>query len=105
MGTLDVFGFLAGGLTVATFTQTSVVRIRITGIAVNLSFLTYACMGHFLPILVLHGLLLPINTSRLLQLLSASRRQGVLPTRAVDRLSGTAAPLLVKTALADPSVS
>lgn len=65
---LDAIGFLAGILTLATFAQTSIKSMRFLAIAANLSFLAYGFLGGFVPIFVLHSLLLPINLVRLHEL-------------------------------------
>lgn len=65
LGWLDAVGFMAGALTLATFAQTSIKSMRFTAIVANLCFLTYGIAGGFVPIFILHGLLLSINLVRL----------------------------------------
>ena len=72
----DACGYLAGSLVLCTFSVTSMSRLRWLGIASNLSFISYAIMAGMLPILILHGLLLPVNIYRLLQIERDRRRSG-----------------------------
>jgi hypothetical protein len=57
----DVCGYLAGGLVLCTFLVKSMARLRCLGIVSNLAFTTYAMLPRVPPILILHGILLPIN--------------------------------------------
>lgn len=72
LGWIDALGFSAAALTLATFAQTSMRPMRVTAIAANVCFLGYAGFGGFMPILLLHGLLLPINIVRLRSLCAAT---------------------------------
>ena len=58
---LDLIGLLAAGLVLLTFSMRSMVSLRITAIASNMAFITYAALGGMVPILVLHAILLPLN--------------------------------------------
>lgn len=68
LGMTDAVGFTAAALTLLTFSQTSMTSMRLTAIAANLCFISYGVLGGFLPIALLHTLLLPINITRLRQL-------------------------------------
>ena len=61
----DVIGLLAGLLTIITFVRRQPIPMRCTAISANVCFLTYAHLDHIMPILVLHGILLPVNILRL----------------------------------------
>ena len=61
----DVIGLLASLLTIITFAQRQPIPMRFTAISANVCFLTYAHLGHIMPIVVLHGILLPVNILRL----------------------------------------
>lgn len=61
----DLVGFLAGGMTVAAFRCRHILALRCWAIAANLLFIAYGLMLGLVPILVLHGLLLPLNLFRL----------------------------------------
>jgi hypothetical protein len=65
----DLIGYLACTLVFFTFYQKSMLPLRVTALLSNIAFIIYATQMHLLPIAILHGLLLPINISRLLPLL------------------------------------
>ena len=62
---IDVLGYAASGLTLATFAQRSMVPMRILALGANVCFIGYGAMGVYLPVLILHLVLLPINLVRL----------------------------------------
>ena len=64
----DIVGYLASALVLATFSVRSMRTLRMTAIASNLAFIAYAAIGNMLPILILHGILLPMNIVRLTQI-------------------------------------
>lgn len=61
----DLVGFLAGGMTVAAFRCRHILALRCWAIAANLLFIAYGLLLGLVPILILHGLLLPLNLFRL----------------------------------------
>ena len=65
----DICGYFASALVLATFSMNSMRALRLTAIASNLAFITYAVLANALPILLLHSILLPLNLWRLSQLL------------------------------------
>ena len=69
----DLIGMLAGILVMSTFYMNCMVKLRCLAILSNIAFATYGLLLDLWPILVLHVLLLPINTLRLAQLRSARR--------------------------------
>ena len=75
----DIIGMLAGLLTIITFVQRQLIPMRCTAISANLCFLTYAHFGHMMPILILHGILLPVNILRLSEALVLRRKVPQLP--------------------------
>jgi hypothetical protein len=64
----ELFGYMASALVLATFSMTSMRPLRLTAIASNLAFIFYAFLTDMHPILVLHGILLPLNIYRLVQI-------------------------------------
>ncbi len=62
---IDVLGYAASGLTLATFAQRSMMPMRILALGPNVCFIGYGAMGVYLPVLILHLVLLPINLVRL----------------------------------------
>ena len=68
LGWVDLLGYAASGLTVATFAQRTMLPMRILAIGANFCFIGYGAMGLFMPVLMLHLILLPINIVRLFTL-------------------------------------
>ena len=64
----EVLGYLAAGLVFLTFCMKTMTSLRVVAVASNLAFILYAVAADLTPILVLHGLLLPLNLGRLVQL-------------------------------------
>jgi hypothetical protein len=64
----EIVGYLAAGLVFLTFCMKTMTSLRMVAIASNLAFIVYALAAQLTPILVLHGLLLPLNVARLVQL-------------------------------------
>jgi hypothetical protein len=64
----DALGYLAAALVFLTFLMKTMVTLRIIAIVSNIAFILYAMSADLTPILVLHGLLLPLNLVRLWQL-------------------------------------
>ena len=66
----DALGWAACLMTLVTFVQQRMLPLRLAAILANVFFIGYAGIGHYLPILALHGTLLPINCQRFLKLVS-----------------------------------
>lgn len=64
----DAIGFVAASLVLATFCMGSMRTLRWVALASNLAFIAYGYLGNLAPVLLLHALLLPVNTWRLAQL-------------------------------------
>lgn len=64
---IDVSGFVAAGLVLATFSAKRMISLRVLGITSNVAFILYAVLAHLFPILVLHSIMLPLNLFRLRQ--------------------------------------
>ena len=65
---IDIIGYVAGALVLTTFYLKTMIRLRTVAIFSNIAFITYGSLTGAVPILVLHLLLLPLNTIRLLQM-------------------------------------
>jgi len=76
LGWIDVMGYAASSLTLATFAQRTMLPMRVMAIGANICFIGYGAMGWFLPVLALHVILLPINLVRLRSLLGRSGDAG-----------------------------
>jgi hypothetical protein len=79
LGLIDALGYAASGLTLATFAQRAMLPMRIMAIGANFCFIGYGAMGQFMPVLVLHIILLPINLARLRMLVSEHNRNRARP--------------------------
>jgi hypothetical protein len=65
----DAAGFLASSLVVIAFCMKDIVALRFVALASNVAFLIYGVGLGLLPVWLLHAALLPINVSRLWQVL------------------------------------
>lgn len=63
--TSQILGYVAAILVLAAFTMRSNTLLRTFAILSNLSFIGYAYLEQLLPVMLLHGILLPINIYRL----------------------------------------
>lgn len=74
MDYIELLGFLSSGLVFATFWMKTMVPLRAIAIASNILFFAYGFHGGLIPIMLLHGLLLPLNGLRLFQVLTLKRQ-------------------------------
>ncbi len=84
----EALGFLASGLVLLTFGMRTMRPMRLLAICSNLAFITYGLSLGLTPVWALHGILLPLNLYRLLEL---QRNRCRLPAaapgeRALERL-------------------
>ncbi|MEE8574741.1 MAG: cyclic nucleotide-binding domain-containing protein [Thermodesulfobacteriota bacterium] len=63
------FGYLAAFLMFSTFYMKKMIPLRAVGIASNVTFIVFASMSHVWPLLILHICLLPLNISRMVQMM------------------------------------
>ena len=70
----ELFGYIASVLVFATFYMKTMLPLRTVAIASNIAFIIYALWGGLTPVLILHVLLLPLNTLRLFQLRRLARQ-------------------------------
>jgi hypothetical protein len=82
---IDAIGYLAAGLVLATFCMRSMGALRSLAVASNIAFISYGYLGGFPPVLLLHVLLLPINTYMLLQLCASTKTRPFCPGSARRR--------------------
>lgn len=76
MKLIDAIGYLAAGFLLATFCMRSMANLRSVAIASNLAFIVYGYLANLAPVLILHAVLLPINSFRLMQLCSTKTPRG-----------------------------
>ena len=58
---MEIVGLAAAACVLATFCMQSMTALRGFAIASNLLFIVYGAAANFLPIVLLHAILLPIN--------------------------------------------
>lgn len=71
---VDIIGFAASVLVFLTFYMRTLLSLRMVAIFSNLAFIVYGIAADLLPILILHLLLLPMNTWRTAQQLRANNQ-------------------------------
>jgi hypothetical protein len=71
---VDLLGWSAGAMVLATFYLKTMIPLRVVAIASNVAFAAYGVLAGATPILVLHCLLLPLNALRLHQMLALIKR-------------------------------
>lgn len=68
-----MIGFVAAGLVIATLSMRTMVPLRVVGIASNVAFVSYGVLFGSVPTVVLHAILLPLNSYRLIEMLRLIR--------------------------------
>lgn len=64
---VDLLGYAASAAVLATFCMSTMIPLRILGLISNVLFCSYGYLDHLYPVLILHGILFPVNLVRLLQ--------------------------------------
>ena len=77
MNWIDYLGYAASASVLLTFCMSTMVPLRVTAIASNVLFAGFGAVAHIYPVLVLHLILFPVNTWRLLQILRLVREAGL----------------------------
>jgi CRP/FNR family transcriptional regulator, cyclic AMP receptor protein len=65
---IDLLGYAASATVLATFCMNTMIPLRITAILSNILFASFGLKAHIYPVLILHVILLPVNTLRLIQI-------------------------------------
>src|SRR5580692_3136319 len=65
---INLAGYAASSMVLATFCMKTMRPLRILALASNVLFAVYAFFGGLYPVLILHVVLFPINLARLVQL-------------------------------------
>jgi CRP/FNR family transcriptional regulator, cyclic AMP receptor protein len=71
---VDAAGYLASLLVFATFCVRTMIALRLAAIGSNVCFIGFGVAAHVYPVLLLHLVLLPLNTVRTLEMLRLTRR-------------------------------
>ncbi len=69
MSWINVLGYAASASVLATFCMSTMVPLRLIAIGSNVLFISFGALDHIYPVLILHIILLPVNITRLTQLL------------------------------------
>ncbi len=76
---VQILGWLAAGLTLATFVCRDMRRLRLLALAANAAFIGYGASAQLLPVLMLHLALVPVNLWRLNQALRPALARPAAP--------------------------
>lgn len=71
---IDFVGYAAAFLVFLTFCMKTLTSLRFVAVISNFAFIAYGIGANLFPILILHGVLLPMNIFRLHEQLSLTRR-------------------------------
>lgn len=81
-GWIESLGWLASGLTIATYAMNTMIPLRVLAFGSSLIFICYAFLLQLWPLMVMEAILLPINGYRLWQILSLRSRLSSLSENA-----------------------
>jgi CRP/FNR family transcriptional regulator, cyclic AMP receptor protein len=70
----ELSGYLAAALVFLTFYMKTMVPLRVIGICSNCAFIIYGYVGGLYPVLILHLILLPLNSLRLREMLKLTQQ-------------------------------
>jgi len=82
MSWIDLLGYAASVSVLLTFCMSTMVPLRLIAICINVLFASFGALAHIYPVHVLHLILLPVNVTRLVQILRLI--QGVRAASAYD---------------------
>lgn len=74
MDLVEVLGYAASASVLVTFCMGTMVPLRAVAICSNVLFASYGALAHIYPVLILHTILLPVNSVRLYQILNLIKR-------------------------------
>lgn len=69
----DVIGYVAAALVLVAFYQRQMIPLRVAALGSNLAFIVYGLALGLIPVWLLHAVLLPVNTRRLVEALRSQR--------------------------------
>jgi hypothetical protein len=81
MSLWELIGYLAAALVLAAFYMREIIPLRVAALCSNLAFIAYGLALGLGPVWLLHALLLPINSCRLLEALRSMK-----PNRGTARM-------------------
>ena len=70
---VDLIGYFGGGVTLLSISLKTMIPLRIGAVCGNVGFIAFGFLAGSYPTLILHALLLPLNTLRLVQMIRLVR--------------------------------
>jgi CRP/FNR family transcriptional regulator, cyclic AMP receptor protein len=74
MSSIDLLGYVGALITLAVYSMKTMIPLRVAGICANIVFIAYGLLGKIYPALFLHLVLLPLNATRLYQMLQLTEK-------------------------------
>jgi CRP/FNR family transcriptional regulator, cyclic AMP receptor protein len=74
MSWIEISGYVASALVLATFCMKTMIPLRAVAICSNIAFIVYGFYDGVYPVLILHTILLPLNTFRAVQMIRLVKR-------------------------------
>lgn len=74
MDWVEIAGYVASGLVLATFCMKTMIPLRVVAIASNVAFIVFGFSASVYPVLTLHLILLPLNVYRLVEIRQLIRK-------------------------------
>lgn len=74
MNAIDLLGHLGALVIIATYSMKTMIPLRVAGIAGSCIFITYGYLSSTWPVLMLHLVVLPLNSVRLYQMLQLVKK-------------------------------
>jgi hypothetical protein len=68
MSKIELVGYIAAGLVIATLSMRTMIPLRMVGICSNIAFVSYGFLIGSLPTMMLHCILFPLNVYRLVEM-------------------------------------
>src|SRR5262249_35861133 len=65
---IDLLGYAASATVLATFCMQTMMPLRLTAILSNILFASFGLWAHIYPVMILHLILFPVNSLRLLEI-------------------------------------
>ena len=63
---ISILGYVASASVLATFCMSTMISLRLIALGSNVLFSAFGALAHIYPIMILHLILLPVNTLRLI---------------------------------------
>jgi len=79
---IDLLGYAASATVLATFCMSTMIPLRVTALVSNILFSAFGAWAHIYPVMILHLILLPVNSARLVQIWHLVR--GITNTQSTD---------------------